>query len=213
MRDVSAVCGGGEGDHIDGELHDNLAEVVGVARPAEEAGGAGFPFVGWVGAEAVFLDVRQGFHGETDGPEDDAGDVGWGAESGLRLVGGYGGGVEEGDGEGDGPDPDHLEDPEGEEFEEVVAFVVEAVVFPRFDDAEEEEGGEAGAPCHDEEGVDDLPGIVGGGEGEGKDCQEHEVRAAGEVGQFVKLEGEGDGEEEELVGDCDEEGYAEVVVV
>ena len=54
---------------------------------------------------------------------------------------------------------------------------------------------------------------MGGGEGEGKDCQEHEVRAAGEVGQFVKLEGEGDGEEEELVGDCDEEGDAEVVVV
>lgn len=40
-----------------------------------------------------------------------------------------------------------------------------------------------------------------------------EERAEGFTGQLVELEGEGDGEEEELVGDGDEECDGEVVVV
>lgn len=48
-------------------------------------------------------------------------------------------------------------------------------------DAEEEEAGEAGTPEHDEEGGEDLAGIVLAGEGEGDDGEDDEVGAAGEV--------------------------------
>lgn len=83
---------------------------------------------------------------------------------------GYVGTVEDCDGEGDGPDPDHLKNPEAEEGEEFVAFVVEAVVFAGFENAEEEEGAEAEAPEHDEEGGDYLAGVVVTADGEGDYC-------------------------------------------
>ena len=136
----------------------------------------------------------------------------------MRVLGDVGG-VEDGDGERDGPDPDHLEDPEAEEGPELVALVVEAVVLASLEDTEEEEGGESSAPGQDEEGVDDLPGVGGrggggaGGEGEGQDGEEDEVGPAGEVGELVEFEGEGDAEADELVGDRNEEGDGQVVVV
>ena len=219
LRGVGAGAGGdvvvgrrGEGDHEDGELHDDFAEVVRVARPAEEPDVADLALVLRVGAEAVFLHVGQRLHDEADGPQDHACDVAAGAEGGLVVLRDVGG-VEDGDGEGDDPDPDHLKHPEAEEGEELVALVVEAVVGAGLDDAEEEEAGQARAPEHDEEGVDDLARGVVAGEGEGDDGEDDEVGAAGEVGQLVELEGEGDAEEEELVGDRDEEGDGEVVVV
>ena len=123
------------------------------------------------------------------------------------------GGVEECDGKRDDPDPDHLENEEAQKGKEFVAFVVEAVVFAGFDDAEEEEAGEAGGPEHDEEGGGDLAGVVVAGEGEGEDGQQDEVGAAGEVGEFVEFEGEGYAEGDELVCYCYEPGDGEVVVV
>lgn len=75
--------------------------------------------------------------------------------------------IQDRDGQGDRPDPNHLEDPEAEEGEEFVPFVVEAVVFAGFEDAEEQEGAEAKAPKHYEEGVHDLASMVVAAEGEG----------------------------------------------
>ena len=189
-----------------------------MAGPGEEPDGAGAAFVRRVRAEAVLLDVGDGLHEEADCPQNGADDVGGGSEGRVRVLGDVGR-VEDGDGEGDGPDPDHLEDPEAEEGPELVALVVEAVVLARFEDAEEEEGGEPGAPEEDEEGVDDLAGVGGGGvggaggEGEGEDGEDDEVGPAGEVGELVEFEGERDAEADELVGDRDEEGDDEVVVV
>jgi len=54
----------------------------------------------------------------------------------------------------------YLEDPKAKEREELIALVVEAVVFARFEDAEEQEAGEARAPEHDEEGGEDVAGVV-----------------------------------------------------
>lgn len=91
------------------------------------------------------------------------------------------------DGQGNKPYPEHLEDPEPEEGKEFIAFVVEAVVFAGFEDAEEQEAGEAETPEHNEEGGDDLAGIVVAAEGEGDDCEGDEVCSAGEVWGVVSL--------------------------
>lgn len=47
------------------------------------------------------------------------------------------GGVEDRDGKGARPNPEHLENPESEESEKVVAYRVEAGVCAGFEDAEE----------------------------------------------------------------------------
>lgn len=132
-------------------------------------------------AEAELLHIPDALDDETQGEDDDARDVTPRAE-GHKGIGGDSGRVEDGDGEGDDPDPDHLEDPEAEEGEELVALVVEAVVLAGLEDAEEEEAREAHAPEHDEDGGDDLAGMGGGaGEGEGDDGEDDEVGAACEV--------------------------------
>lgn len=45
------------------------------------------------------------------------------------------------------------------------------------------------------------------------DSEKDKVSSTREIGEFIKLERERDREEEELIGDCDEQGYGEVVVV
>ena len=89
--------------------------------------------------------------------------------------------VEYSDGQADNPDPDHLEDPEAEEGEKFVALVVEAVVLACLDDAEEEEAGETGAPEHEEEGVDNLAGMMVAGECERDYGEDDEIGATCEV--------------------------------
>lgn len=89
--------------------------------------------------------------------------------------------IEHRDGQRDGPDPEHLEDPETEEGEKLLAHPVEAVIFACFEDAEEEECGEADGPGDEEEGGDELAGLMVVIEGEGCDGEDDEVGAAGEV--------------------------------
>lgn len=145
-------------------MNDDFTKVVGVSGPREEADRTDLAFISRVAAEIVFLHVGNAFHDEADGEENHPGDVATGAK--IRLVKfGDVGGVEDCDGEGDGPDPDHLEDPKPKKGEELVSDLVEAVVFPRLEDSEEEEGREAGAPQHDEEGDDDLARMVVTGKG------------------------------------------------
>lgn len=64
--------------------------------------------------------------------------------------------VEDRDGKGARPNPKHLETPESEESEKVVAHRVEAGVRAGFEDAEEEECREADAPKHEEYGGYDI---------------------------------------------------------
>ena len=114
------------------------------------------------------------------------------------------------------PTPYHLKHKEPKERQKLVALIVEAVIFPCLQNAEEEEAGEAGGPDDEEEGDDDLAGVDGvvdAGEGEGEDGDDDEVGAAGEVRDFVEFEGEGDGEGDQLVGYGYDECDGEVVVV
>lgn len=62
-----------------------------------------------------------------------------------------------------------------------MAHIVEAVIFARFEDAEEEECGEANGPGDEEESGDELAGLVVVTEGEGGDGEDDEVGAAGKV--------------------------------
>lgn len=68
--------------------------------------------------------------------------------------------IKDGDGQRDDPDPQHLENPEAEEREELVALVIEAAVRAGLENAEEEEAGEAQRPGDEEQGGDDLAGCV-----------------------------------------------------
>jgi hypothetical protein len=90
-------------------------------------------------------------------------------------------GVDHGNWQADYPDPDHLEDPEPKGREKLVALVVEAVIFASLDDAEKEEAKETGALEHDEEGVDDLTGMVMAGESNDYYGKENEICAACEI--------------------------------
>lgn len=152
------------------ELDNDLAKVVRMPRHAEEALVADGLALRVIPPEGVLLRVAHGLHCEADDEEDDADDVPACAEGVLRVLR-HVGRVEHGHGQRDGPDPDHLEDPEAEEGEELVALVVEAVVLARLDDAEEEEAREARRPEHDEDGGDDLARMVVAAEREGDDCE------------------------------------------
>ena len=168
------------------ELDEDLAKVVWVPGVVKEAAVA--HVVGLVArlAEAVLVGIAHRLHGETHGKEHHAGNVPRRAESGLRVAR-DGGRVEDGDGQGDGPDPDHLQDPEAEEGEEAAAHVIEAAVRSRLEDAEEQEAREAEGPDYEEEGGDELAGVVVAAEGEGDDGQDGKVGAASKV-----LDGIGD---------------------
>lgn len=138
------------------ELDDNLAKVIGMPRPAPKALVTHRTLVRAL-PEPELVHIGHALHDKAQGEEHDARNVPTGAEGG-EAVAGDAGRVEEGDGQRHGPDPDHLEDPEAQEGEELVALVVEAVVLAGLEDAEEEEAREAHAPEHDEDGGDDLAG-------------------------------------------------------
>jgi hypothetical protein len=106
------------------------------------------------------------------------------------------------------------QNPESKKRPELVSFIVKAVVLARFQDPEQEESTQPGSPCHDEERDDNVACIVAVLTKSKRDDGEHdEVCAASKIGELVEFQREGYGKEEELVGDCDEEGDGEVVVV
>jgi hypothetical protein len=184
------VGGGRDGGGEDPELYEHLAEVVGVAGPREEALVADRRLISGAAPEEVFLDIAHALHEQPGGEQDHACDIPPGSEirlGELRHVGR----VQDRGWEGYGPHPDHLEDPETEELEEVVPFVVKAVIFPRLENAEEEEGGEAEAPDHYEEGDDDLARMVVAAECEGYDGENDEVGSAREICGLLVVMGGG----------------------
>lgn len=161
------------------KLHNNLSKVIRVSRVGKEA------FVTDISPvvrlpEPVLLHIAHALHDEPNRPQHDAGDIPPGAEAVLPIPRDAGA-VDESHGQGDGPDPEHLEDPEAEEGEEPVALVVEAVVPAGPEDAEEEEAREAEGPGDEEEGGDELAGVVVAAEGEGEDGEEGKVGPSGKV--------------------------------
>ena len=202
---------GGGRDRVGTKLHDDFPKVIRMPRPAEEPHVTDSAFLRPL-AETVLLHIAHAFHNEADDPQNHAGDVPPRPKTRLMEVR-HVRRVKHRDRQTARPDPEHLKDPEPEKLEEVIPLVVEAVVFARLDDPEEQEAGEARAPEHHEDADEDLARVVRAGEGEGEDGEEDEVGPAGEVGELVEVEGPCYGEEGELVGDGDEEGYGEVVVV
>lgn len=88
--------------------------------------------------KAVLLHVAHALHDEANGEEHNACNVSPGSKVMLRILCDVGG-IQNRHGQRHGPHPDHLEDPEAEEGEEVVALVVEAVIGSGAENAEEEE--------------------------------------------------------------------------
>lgn len=107
-----------------------------MSRPVEETLVTDRSLVGLLNLEAILLDIRHALHDEPDRKENDASDVASGSEGRLVEFGDVGR-VEHGDGQRHGPYPDHLEDPESEKLEELIALVIEPIILAGLDDAEE----------------------------------------------------------------------------
>ncbi len=162
------------------ELHDDLAEVVGMASPFEESNVTHFPLIGWVAPELVFLHICSALHNKPNVPKNHACNVPRGPE--IRLIKPRNiRRIEDRDGKRHSPYPNHLKDPEAEKWEEHISLVVEAVILSRLDDSEEQEAREPSAPGHDEDGSDDLASMVVAGECEGDDGEANEISSSGEV--------------------------------
>ena len=81
--------------------------------------------------------------------------------------------------------------------EEIVALVIKSIILAGLEDSEEQEATQASTPYHDEDADNDVSCIITCcAEGESQDREDNEVGAAGEVGEFVKLEAECYGKEE-----------------
>lgn len=150
-----------------------------MARPRKEAFITHFsPIVRL--PKAILLHITHALHDEPNCKHDDARNVPTRPEAVLGVAS-DGGRVEQRYGQRDGPNPEHLEDPKAKEWEEAVAFVVEAVILAGAEDAEEQESREAERPGDQEEASDDLACMVMAAEGESEDGQEGEVGAPCEV--------------------------------
>lgn len=119
------------------ELDEDLPEVIGMPAEVEETLVANGALVVCL-PKGELLRIAHRFHGEADGVEDNARNVTTSPERWLLVLLDVGG-VKNGDGHRDSPDPDHLEYPEAEKGEELVALVIEAVVLARLQDAEQQE--------------------------------------------------------------------------
>lgn len=122
------------------ELDDNIAEVIGMPRPSKEALVTNRRLI-TLGAEDVLLHITDTLHDEANNEQNHTDNISASTESDegvLRDIGR----VDESNGQRDGPDPDHLEHPEAQEGEELIALVIEAVVFSCLEDAEQEEARE-----------------------------------------------------------------------
>lgn len=131
-------------------------------------------------AETILLHIAASLEQKPKRKEHDSCNVSSGTKVMLRVLR-HVWRVDQGNGQRDGPDPKHLKDPEAEEGEEAIALVVEAIIAPRAQDAEEEEAREADGPDNDEEGGDELAGVVVAAHGERDDGEDGKVGAACEV--------------------------------
>jgi hypothetical protein len=141
------------------ELDDYFSEVVRMPRPTEESLVANRRLITIPHLEQIFLHITNTLHRQPNSIQNNTRDVSTCAKSWLR-VSGYIRRVQDGDRQGDSPHPDHLEYPESKEWKELVALIVEAVVFAGLNDSEKQKSRESKPPDHDEERDYDLAGIV-----------------------------------------------------
>lgn len=80
-----------------------------------------------VAPEDVLLHIAHALHYQADGVENDSRNVPSSPKCRLGITRNVGA-IENGDWERDSPNPEHLENPEAEEGEELVSFIVEAAV-------------------------------------------------------------------------------------
>jgi hypothetical protein len=150
-------------------LYDNLSKIIRMSAPTIESLVTNLRLVRRIRSEDKLLHITDRLHNKSDGKENNASNISSSTKGMLRILRNIWR-VQDRYWEGDDPDPDHLEDPEAKEFEEVIALVVETIIFASFEDTEEEETRESKPPDHDEDRVDDLACIVVTAEGEGDDC-------------------------------------------
>ena len=60
-----------------------------------------------------------------------------------------------------------LENPESQEFEEMISLVVKPIILSRLDNSEKEKAWKASSPQHDENRVHDLTSMVSSTKGKG----------------------------------------------
>lgn len=202
-----------DGHGEDAELHQDLAKVIRMSAPREQPNVTRAALTGGVRAEAVFLHVGHGFDEEPDGPHDQADDVGRGAKGRLRVTARDVGRIQDRHGQADGPDPQHLEDPEAEEREELVALVVEPRVGARLENAEEQEPRQPERPEDQEQRSEDLTRRVRRGQSEREHGKDDKVGAAREIRQFVEFTCKRDREPDQLVGHGHQQRDGQEVVV
>lgn len=129
-------------------MENNLAKVIRVARIGKEALVANRLTI--VGAsELELLHVADALKHHADSIKHNSRDVSPRSKV-VLVVMRHLGRVDERHGQRNSPHPDHLEDPEAQEGEELAALVVEAVILAGLEDAVEEEAREADGPDNDE---------------------------------------------------------------
>lgn len=106
-----------------------------MSGPGEESCITNFALIAWITPEAILLHITNRLQEESQTPQNNAGDIAPGPESGL-LETQHIGRIDDRYRQTHAPDPYHLEDPEPEEGEEFIAHLVEAVVLAGLDDSE-----------------------------------------------------------------------------
>ena len=121
-------------------MNHNLPEVVGMPTPLEETDITESPRLlsSFALLEAVFLDIAHSLHDQSNNVEDDADDICRFPKTRLAVLK-HLRRIQERDRQADNPYPEHLENPESKERKEFIPFIVEAVVFTRLQDPEEQE--------------------------------------------------------------------------
>lgn len=130
--------------------------------------------------EAIFLYIAASLEHKPKGKEHDSRDISAGTKVMLRVLRDVWR-VDQRNRQRDGPDPKHLKDPEPKKGEEAIALVVETIVATCAQDAEEEEAREANGPDNDEEGGDELAGVMVAAHGERHDGEDGKVGAPCEI--------------------------------
>mmetsp|Transcript_19178 Transcript_19178/g.44671 ORF Transcript_19178/g.44671 Transcript_19178/m.44671 type:complete len:347 (-) Transcript_19178:50-1090(-) len=177
--------------------HQDLAPVVRVAAPLPDADVADAAAVGRVGAELALLVVSNELHQQAVHEQRQPHVIG-----GLEVRVGVGR-AREHHGRRDRPRPQRLEDPEGEEAAEVLAHLVEAVVFAALEHAHQQEQRQletADAHVRDQQ---EVPSAVVPADEQAHERDRDEVHGPGEVGDLVELAAGGHQEAGALDADGD----------
>jgi hypothetical protein len=117
------------------KLDNDLAEVVWMSAPRKEPFIANCSPVLMLRSEDILLNIADTLHDQADGIQYHASYIPPSAKCRLRILRDIRR-VQNSHRKRTSPYPDHLKDPKAQELEEVISFVVKAVIFAGFEDAE-----------------------------------------------------------------------------